>query len=828
MMEETFVSTVAFKSNLQIISAKSIREDKKFLASVRDPFGLEFMRKRNLPMTPIQLVEFNKASMHCVYAFEGDYPFGTVIDKNGTEKVVCKCININCGNFAQCRPDFKPEEMRSSDENSALKDAVQRALSIFSAESEPDDDQDGDISAASLIFDSTETDAPDSTISSETPVQLSTEDEIAVDEQENEQQKSEEAPETIEDATFASFTVVEQGVIIRSAPEKRSVVNSGPGTGKTWTLIEKVKYMLNDDNVDPENILILCFSRAAVDVIRSRLKKSADKGELPLTWHMVDVRTFDSFSTYMLAWLSENIPELLPEGFSLEALDYDSRIAIAASVFKKDKNMLAEYEHIIVDEVQDLVGVRAELVLSILESLPFRCGFTLLGDSCQALYDYLAEDNADVLSSADFYKRLFHEFNYSDYYTLDKNYRQGDEFGSSTVPYRETILAGKPEDRIREATALSERINTADINLKHFSVEKANEYVKKGTLGILTRTNGQALQISAWLRNEGVDHQLQKQSGARDFAGWISKVAFNSETDVLGKEEFISIFEGIYHTDTSVSEQYWKALISTQRSTESNYFEIEDLLRGLLENARDSLLFQDPEWRTSAITVSNIHRAKGREFDTVLVIEDVISQMTQLENDDELEHKVCYVALTRPKKRIEKVMLSPQYIYIMKDETRRCFRGGGFAGRKYLSHFEVGESGDLDERSFAIDCETQDRIREIIGYGTRLKLLKCPEGTKSYVVYKIVAEDCEKEILGYTSRKFADCMRKAIQRVYSNYGTIAYKYFPRILGDVYADGLTTCVSTIDGGIDGAKRFGDMFVWNGISLNGFAQLEKDSY
>ncbi|MCD8378041.1 MAG: UvrD-helicase domain-containing protein [Candidatus Gastranaerophilales bacterium] len=270
MMEETFVSTVAFKSNLQIISAKSIREDKRFLASVRDPFGLEFMRKRNLPMTPIQLVEFNKASMHCVYAFEGDYPFGTVIDKNGAEKVVCKCININCGNFAQCRPDFKPEEMRSSDENSALKDAVQRALSIFSAESEPDDDQDGDISAASLIFDSTETDAPDSTISSETPVQLSTEDEIAVDEQENEQQKSEEAPETIEDATFASFTVVEQGVIIRSAPEKRSVVNAGPGTGKTWTLIEKVKYMLNDDNVDPENILILCFSRAAVDVIRSR------------------------------------------------------------------------------------------------------------------------------------------------------------------------------------------------------------------------------------------------------------------------------------------------------------------------------------------------------------------------------------------------------------------------------------------------------------------------------------------------------------------------------------------------------------------------------
>ena len=96
------------------------------------------------------------------------------------------------------------------------------------------------------------------------------------------------------------------------------------------------------------------------------------------------------------------------------------------------------------------------------------------------------------------------------------------------------------------------------------------------------------------------------------------------------------------------------------------------------------------------------------------------------------------------------------------------------------------------------------------------------------MTYKIVLEEDENRILGYTSWDFAIGMERAIQRIFSNYHTIDYKYFPNIFGEIYFDGLTTCVSAIDKGIAGAKKIGSMYLWNGISISGFAQMEKDRY
>ena len=57
--------------------------------------------------------------------------------------------------------------------------------------------------------------------------------------------------------------------------------------------------MLVEVGTAPENILVLCFSRAAVDVVRTRLEMLAGKDELPVNWHEIEVRSFDSFATYL-------------------------------------------------------------------------------------------------------------------------------------------------------------------------------------------------------------------------------------------------------------------------------------------------------------------------------------------------------------------------------------------------------------------------------------------------------------------------------------------------------------------------------------------------
>ena len=73
----------------------------------------------------------------------------------------------------------------------------------------------------------------------------------------------------------------------------------------------------------------------------------------------------------------------------------------------------------------------------------------------------------------------------------------------------------------------------------------------------------------------------------------------------------------------------------------------------------------------------------------------------------------------------------------------------------------LGSDADLDLRSLAADNKLQQYIRKSVHSGMRLKLLKCPEGTKPYVVYRIVLERQRKRlVLGYTSKSFAHELEK--------------------------------------------------------------------
>ena len=619
-----------------------------------------------------------------------------------------------------------------------------------------------------------------------------------------------------------AYRPVNQKDIIQLLPFERTIVNAGPGTGQTWTLIEKIKYLLTNSQIPSENILVLCFSRAAVEVVRKRLSEAFEQGDLPITWQMLDVRTFDSFSTYMIVWAQEYVPELLPVHYMLEKEDYEMRIKTAKTILEEYPDMLAEYEHIFVDEVQDLVGSRAELVLALLCSLPETCGFTLFGDSCQALYDYLAENDNSVMTSEEFYRHLIRYFSDANFFSLKKNYRQKNQLAGISIPYRNAILSEKSEVCAETAKALYDAIPLSDIDLKHPSKEKLDKYSVSNTVGILTRTNGQALQISSKLKSMGIRHDFQQAISSKDLAGWIGLVLLRAKSDVIEKNEFIRIFSELYPQKNEEAIFYWYALADTQKGQIKNRYEVEYLLKGLLQNAKNSLLFKEPCNDNNMITVSNIHRAKGREFDIVILLDDVISSMTQ--GDNNLEHKVCYVAVTRARKKLEKAAWSNQYVYISRDEQRRCFK----SRKNYLSEYEIGDSRDFDSRTFGASTVRQRIIKTNLKPGKALKLLKCAEGSETYVVYRLVMETDEFSILGYTSPQFATGIKKAIQRIFHTYKDIPFRYYPDMFVDIYVDDLITCISADGENVSGARQFGSMYLWIGVSASGFAKIKKKNY
>lgn len=65
----------------------------------------------------------------------------------------------------------------------------------------------------------------------------------------------------------------EQEEIVKYNDGKFLSVEAGPGAGKTRVLIEKVNYMVNELNVDPESLLIITFSIKAAEELQERLSE---------------------------------------------------------------------------------------------------------------------------------------------------------------------------------------------------------------------------------------------------------------------------------------------------------------------------------------------------------------------------------------------------------------------------------------------------------------------------------------------------------------------------------------------------------------------------
>ncbi len=72
--------------------------------------------------------------------------------------------------------------------------------------------------------------------------------------------------------------------------EYSNLIIAGAGSGKTLTILGKVKYLLEKKNVKPENILLLSFTRKTVDELNVRLKNMG-LGARATTFHKLSCDT---------------------------------------------------------------------------------------------------------------------------------------------------------------------------------------------------------------------------------------------------------------------------------------------------------------------------------------------------------------------------------------------------------------------------------------------------------------------------------------------------------------------------------------------------------
>ena len=184
--------------------------------------------------------------------------------------------------------------------------------------------------------------------------------------------------------------------VIAAPAAARIIVDAGPGTGKTAVACARLAHLISECGVEPSKAWMISFTRTAVAEIRARLH-----GYLGDDATAVRIATVDSH-----AWT-------IHSGFDENATltgSYEANIEKVLDLVCSQEEVteyLESVEHLILDEAQDFIGIRADLVEALLLRLSKNCGVTVFADEAQSIYGFSEEDTSTVDFSTDLLKRLW-------------------------------------------------------------------------------------------------------------------------------------------------------------------------------------------------------------------------------------------------------------------------------------------------------------------------------------------------------------------------------------------------------------------------------------
>jgi len=415
----------------------------------------------------------------------------------------------------------------------------------------------------------------------------------------------------------------EQEAVVDLPIDARALVDAPAGTGKTHVLAGRLTRLIDRDGLSAgDEVLVLSFSRAAVTELRARV------GGLGGDARYVGAATFDSFATRLLA--TED------PGGAWSEQGYDARIATAAELLRTERlpSPIALARHVLVDEVQDVVGPRAALVLALLERL--NAGFTLFGDPAQAIYGHQALDQPEGLTTKRFYDSVVRIFETSlTRWTLTHDFR-------STVAERTLIAnvgvqlrSGEPDHSEIEAEirSIMLRLTTLALGAARRMLIRPNA----GISAVLCRTNAEALRMSQLLFGQAIPHRYQRRGEEKAAVAWLSR-ALRDVSE--GRTTRLALLPRLERIADGASADEMLTLLRKLDPARGDGID----LRRIAERLRTGDIPEEAnEVVPAPVVVSTIHRAKGLEFDRVFLCD------SRDRDDADLgeENRLRYVALSR-------------------------------------------------------------------------------------------------------------------------------------------------------------------------------------
>ncbi|MFC5824974.1 UvrD-helicase domain-containing protein [Nonomuraea insulae] len=436
----------------------------------------------------------------------------------------------------------------------------------------------------------------------------------------------------------------EQLAVVEQPAYARTLVTAQAGAGKTHTLVRRLDRLVTEEDLTAGEILVLTFSRAAVRELKNRLAQHGDAAR------HVRAQTFDS-------WALDLLMRVDAKGSWLEK-SFDARIEGAQQAIANDlADELYEHDlrHVVIDEVQDLVGTRRELVEVLLDR--FDCGFTVVGDPAQSIYGFTVKNPSERKQETNrFFEWLRNTFGEDlTELSLTDNFRARTDEAKTALDFGPRLRMLSESGNLDGEAHYNElrKVLTGVMNFGGFDELAADALTSiSGTSAILCRSNGQALMISEQLHAVGVPHRLRRYAHDRVAPMWLGLLLARSHGSSLNRENFDELIGDLPLIEGLGSDVLWRLLQRTGTGRGSDRLLDLARLRSALAAGRlpDELIAQPP----ARLVVSSFHRAKGLEFDRVLVVDpgplrekSPEDKSGKVEKDPAEEARLLYVAMTR-------------------------------------------------------------------------------------------------------------------------------------------------------------------------------------
>ena len=460
----------------------------------------------------------------------------------------------------------------------------------------------------------------------------------------------------------------------------RLLVEAGPGYGKTDVICARVAALLGSQ-VEGSELLLLSFTRTAVREMRNRIRSLAGQG---VDTRAVEIRTVDS-------WVAD-----LRRGFVRGARSgsFDDSILDVVRLLSGPQTPallalveeLARYRHVFVDEAQDLVGARAQLIIRVLKRLKPEAGWTIFADRAQALYDWAEEGMAAPAASfLEVLKESRLKYSARELKTLHRT--SNPELKKLLLASREIVLNDRESNRAGKLRKL-----LLD-GKPSFEPKQLAAFVRALAASgeeclFLFRTRVEALEASSYLNKEAVPHRLRFGGLPQTVAPWVAVALATIARPDFTRTEFdraLPAFEDMPSFSGWDPDNAWRALRRIGHDG-SNRVSCSAVAASITAGRRLEELTIREVGRCGPI-LSTIHGSKGREAHSVFACLSEIGIETE---DPASEGRVLYVAASRARGTLEFRRAGP---WRWRYESGRAW---GWLPRGKGLQVEFGKNGDVD------------------------------------------------------------------------------------------------------------------------------------